>query len=599
MLTLELLADIDELKETCDVECKLAGGRDGEGKVPDDFWPTYSAFANTKGGCIILGVRQRGDKLSIEQGLTKPEKVRKELFDLLENRQKISANLVDEHDVQVHKIYGASIMSVQVRRASRSEKPVHVGRNPFGGTFKRTDSGDRVCDDGTVRRWVAEQQQGSRDSRVLKGFTTADLDQDTIKRFRLSMTARDASHPFLEQDGEDFLRCIKAIATDRETGASGVTVAGLLMFGSFQAIRDEFSHYVVDYREFDDPHAQPGDAYKARITPDGKWSGNVWDFYTRTYRRLVDDLDIPFTIRDGVREEDTAVTKAIRESLVNCLVHADYAQQWSILVIKQPGSFFFRNPGLMRVPIERARKGGQSDCRNPYMQDMFFLAGAGERQGAGVPRIYQGWELQHWIPPDHIENFEQEWTSLELRMVDFIPPAILSALRSRFGERFDTLSTNERSIVACAWGEGEVTHGRAMVICGGHRADMSRLIQGLTKNAFLERVGKGGPASRYRVPDPVPEGAPKGVPMGAFWGPPDARPFVPPRKNAARQEVEAAILQLCEDRFVTARELASALDRGVEKLRANYLRPMSDRDLLERRNPPKSGRHDQAYRTKK
>lgn len=595
MFQLELLADIDALKETCEVECKLAGGRDGDGKLPDDFWPTYSAFANTNGGCIILGVRQRGDKLSIEQGLGNPDKIRKELFDLLENRQKVSANLLDERDVQAHQIYEATVLSVSVRRATRQEKPVFIGRSPLGGTYRRTDSGDRICDDETVKRWLAEQRHSSQDSRVLSGFTSADLEPETVKRFRLAMSGKDASHPFLQEDGDEFLRRIKAIALDRETGVEGITAAGLLMFGKFESIRDEFTQYAVDYREFDDPHAQLGDSYKSRITPDGTWSGNVWDFYSRAYRKLRDDLDIPFSVKDGVREEDTPVTKALREALVNCLVHADYLKHWSILIVKQPGSFFFRNPGTMRVPLDRARKGGESDCRNPYMQQMFLLAGAGERQGAGVPRIYNGWETQHWVPPSHAENVQQEWTSLELRMVDFIPAKILSALRERFGEAFDALSTNERTALACAADEGEINHARAMALCGGHPVDMSKLLQALNRNGFLARIGKGGPASRYRIAplEPVPNRTPNPVPNPV--------PVTPSglSKNAPREVVEAAILALCDGRFLTARELAEALNRGVQKLRANYLRPMADRDLLERRHPPTSGLHDQAYTKKK
>ena len=74
--------------ENAAVEFKRA-----RGGVPADFWPSYSSFANTDGGVIILGVRERDGKREIE-GLAGTEKIVSDLWNAVNNPDKISANVL-------------------------------------------------------------------------------------------------------------------------------------------------------------------------------------------------------------------------------------------------------------------------------------------------------------------------------------------------------------------------------------------------------------------------------------------------------------------------------------------------------------------------
>lgn len=78
MNILQSLEDVSLLRETAELECKLAQGPNGQGELPKDFWPTYSAMANTHGGVVLLGVREKEGVFSIA-GIQNPAKVRMEL----------------------------------------------------------------------------------------------------------------------------------------------------------------------------------------------------------------------------------------------------------------------------------------------------------------------------------------------------------------------------------------------------------------------------------------------------------------------------------------------------------------------------------------
>ena len=59
MLHIADQVDLQALSESAELEFKLAQGKDGKGKLPDDFWPTYSAMANGRGGYV--GSRKKGE----------------------------------------------------------------------------------------------------------------------------------------------------------------------------------------------------------------------------------------------------------------------------------------------------------------------------------------------------------------------------------------------------------------------------------------------------------------------------------------------------------------------------------------------------------
>ncbi|WKV97158.1 putative DNA binding domain-containing protein [Pseudomonas sp. H22_DOA] len=487
MATVVAQEDLGELTESLVLECKLAQGKDGKGELPKDFWPTYSAFANTRGGTVLLGVSERNGEFKVA-GIEDIEKVKKDLFSTLNDRGKVNVNLISDSDVTTISVDGKNILRISIPAATRKAKPVFLNGNPLSNTYKRLNEGDIKLDDESVRRMLAEQVEDERDNKILVGFGIDDVDPESLRIYRQMLRDEKPGHPYLEEDDPELLRCLRGFREDRVSGQSGLTIAGLLMFGKWNSIQEAMPNYFVDYQER--PEAKTELRWVDRIVPDGTWTGNIFDFYRRVYRKLVTDLKVPFTVKDGQRQEDTPVHVALREALVNTLVHADYTGRVSILVVKRPDMFGFRNPGNSRLPLDQVLRGGESDCRNRILHQLFLLIGLGERAGSGIPKIYSGWKSLHWRPPALYEKVEPDQTLLELRMVDLVPKEVVTKLQATFGSAFSALGSTERMILATAAIERVVSHTRLVDICGVHPHDLTMALGRLVKGDMLVSGGR-------------------------------------------------------------------------------------------------------------
>ena len=109
------------------------------------LWETYSTFANCDGGVIILGVKENKDGSWAVTGLENSAKLQKDFWDTVNNRNKVSVNLLTDGDVEAFEESGNVILVIHVPKAKREQKPVYINGNMFNGTFRRNWEGDYHC----------------------------------------------------------------------------------------------------------------------------------------------------------------------------------------------------------------------------------------------------------------------------------------------------------------------------------------------------------------------------------------------------------------------------------------------------------------------
>ena len=585
---LDILLQLD-WAESDELEFKSA-----KGGLPKSLWETYSAMANSHGGVILLGVEDDG-RVS---GVAEPHKLKKAFWDTVNNRGKVNLNLCTDSDVLEVNHANGLILAIRVPQASRHQRPVFLGQNPLTGTYRRNYEGDYRCTEQEVGRMLSDRAEEPADSRILEGFGLEDLDLPSLHQYRQRFASHKPTHPWLSEDDKGLLTKIGGWRRDRKTGNDGLTLAGLLMFGRDETLREGAPGYHVDYRErlVDDPAVRWSD----RLTADGTWPSNLFQFYLRVAGRLVADLKIPFQLdADLFRKGETEVHEAIREALVNALIHADYQGQGGILVEKFRDAFAFSNPGTLLVSFDQLWRGNVSECRNKALQTMFMLIGIAEKAGSGVDKMRRGWASQHWRSPLIREQVQPDRVIWRLPMVSLIPEDSLTRLKALFDGKFKKFNQDEVQALVTADVEGQVDNARMRQTCSLHAVEVTHLLQRLVAKGALVQEGQGR-WSRYRLPVRHSEqsgagsvhnggGSVHSAEMHTIAAPAREQSRLPPEK------MERIILELCQGRWLNRTDLAELLDRNPDGLRSRFLTPMVAHGHLRLRYPDKPNRADQAY----
>ncbi len=111
--------------ERITLECK-----DSRNEISKSVWETYSAFANTCGGVILLGIEEHMSEMDIENRFTftdikNPQIRLKEFWDTI-NSDKVNANILLDNNVGYCDVNGHTVLWIEVPQADYRHKPIYI-----------------------------------------------------------------------------------------------------------------------------------------------------------------------------------------------------------------------------------------------------------------------------------------------------------------------------------------------------------------------------------------------------------------------------------------------------------------------------------------
>ena len=260
---------------------------------------------------------------------------------------------------------------------------------------------------------IRDSFEDGNDGILIEHYNMDDIDLDTLHRYRTLFRVWNNDHVWNEVDDKTFLRNLGGYIVNREEGKEGLSMAGLMMFGKGLPIRERFDNFRMDYLNFCNLIGE--ERYSDRLTYDGRWENNLYQFFSIVLPKMTFDLPRPFRMEGLQRVDDTPQHKAVREAFTNSIIHADLMMDAGILRIeKHDDRLCFRNPGLLRLPIEQIYEGGNSKARNPRIQNMLRMVGFGENIGSGFPKIIAAWKETGWGEPELKNKIEVDEVELVL-----------------------------------------------------------------------------------------------------------------------------------------------------------------------------------------
>ena len=453
--------------------------------VPKDALTTVSAFANTSGGHIVFGIKEKNGTFSVS-GVVGADQVQNDFLGQVRDRNKVSVFL--PIDGELHALDGGTVIVFYVPEAQRNEKPVYLDGNPRKAYIRRGGRDD-TCTGDELIRFIRDAADTRYDGDLLTDFNVEScFDETTVRWYRQRYAERNPGR-YDQLSDIAFLQQMACVAEKKNQLIP--TRAGILVFGTDAAFRQILKRPIVDFQVYREPKAN----YSAEVRWADRMTPVPEENLLKTWQSLVGfytkHTEHPFAIDPGrlQRADDPPDYISFREATINLLIHQDFGDQTrspTVRFFRDQSEFF--NPGDAFASREQLIDPGEKAVRNPSIVAAFRRIGLSDQAGSGVGAIFASWRRLGNVPPV-IENDKAEKTfRLMLPKERLVTEAQLLA-QANLGV---SLSEQEAAVFAYLTRKGQIDLADVKGLTGLAGSAALGLVPRLTAQAFLAPAAEGG-----------------------------------------------------------------------------------------------------------
>ena len=404
-----------------------------------DVWETVSAFANTAGGIIVLGVSERAGFVPVENFET--EKVLNQFVAGMGDaggRGKLANP--PKYTIERVELRGTVVLVITIEELDPSSKPCYViERGAQGGSYKRIDDKDVPLSSTEVLALSSYERTSPSDRDAVPGAVAGDLDEALVDRtieraFSLTPRAmRGAPDKKTKLERLNFL-----------DSQGNVTKAGLLVAGAYP--QQFYPKLFIDVAVY--AGTQKGAAGSLRFMDRTICEGTLGEMISDAVAAVAKNLRRTSMIKGVSRVDSLEIPEEVlREAIANAVIHREYGDRFcgqSIAVDVFDDRIEVTNPGGLYGGKTRENLfDGSSRCRNATLVKLMSLAplpdGAGspaEGNGSGIPMMLDAMRAQGLAEPLFCPGFDRFKVVLyraKVEQIDHGGDLIVAALK-RNGE---------------------------------------------------------------------------------------------------------------------------------------------------------------------
>jgi len=452
-----------------DIEWEDFEVKEAQSEIPKNSWETVSAFSNTSGGWLIFGVKKLGKNYSVT-GVKNAEKMEQDFTNTLRG-EKFNVKIVP--DCRKYQFEEATVLAFYIPLSDK--KPIYY--NTPANTFIRTASGDQRATKEEIDAMFRDQAFGTHTSKSVAKTSIADVNESSYEQYREYLSRFNPSHPYNRLKKSEFLQKLRVL-NDKK-----LSYSGLLCLGTEDAIQKEIPGFRVDYLEI------PGTSYtdaKTRYTYRIDEQENLWEYFFAIFDRLRRHLDLPFKLtQEGFATEDYPQLDALREALVNMLMHSDYFSAACPRVRVFDDRIEFFNPGALPKPLNQLLAGDISMPRNQIIAKFFRVVKLAENAGYGFDKMIGGWKNYTGYAPE----FEQGQDFMKATFYFKKKETGGEKVGKKWGKGGEKVGKSEGKILDAISNNSQITISQLSEQIGIGSTAIENNIKTLKEKGLLERIG--------------------------------------------------------------------------------------------------------------